>query len=73
MMKLRLLNLVGIVCIAAALTGCVSYGNTHALITPLGVAGYHKFKPENNAPAVPQPGSPDQVVAINDNAKTSHD
>lgn len=55
MMKIRLLSLVAVVSIAAALSGCVSSGNTHALITPLGVAGYHKFKPENTAPVVPPP------------------
>jgi hypothetical protein len=64
MMKVRLLSMLGVVSIAAALSGCVSYGNTHALITPLGVAGYHKFKPDNTAPAVPQPPNPDRVAAI---------
>lgn len=63
MMKIRLSNVVGIVSIAAALSGCVSYGNTHALITPLGVAGYHKFKPENSAPVVPPPPNPDRMTA----------
>ncbi|MFC4307477.1 hypothetical protein ACFPN2_00145 [Steroidobacter flavus] len=62
MMKVRTLNIVGSVFIAAALSGCVSYGNTHALITPVGAVGYHKFKPENTAPQLPP--SPDRVAAI---------
>ncbi|GFE83536.1 hypothetical protein GCM10011487_55360 [Steroidobacter agaridevorans] len=64
-MKVRLLSLVSVVSIAAALSGCVSYGNTHALITPLGVAGYHKFKPENTAPVVPPRPNPDRMTAAN--------
>jgi hypothetical protein len=63
MMKVRVLNIVGVVSIAAALSGCVSYGNTHALITPLGVAGYHKFKPENTAPVTPPRPNPDRMTA----------
>lgn len=39
---------------AAALSGCVSYGNTHALLTPIGVAGYHSFKPANAPRTVPE-------------------
>lgn len=39
--------------IAAGLSGCVSYGNTHALLTPVGVAGYHSFKPANAPRNVP--------------------
>lgn len=66
MMKVRLLNIVGIVSIAAAMSGCVSYGNTHALLTPVGVIGYHKFKPENTAPAVPPPPNPDRVAHANE-------
>ena len=65
MMKVRLLSFVGVVSIAAALSGCVSYGNTHALVTPLGVAGYHKFKPENTAPVVPPRPTPDRMTAAN--------
>lgn len=65
MMKVRVLSLLSVVSIAAALSGCVSYGNTHALITPLGVAGYHKFKPENTSPAVPPKPQPDQMTAAN--------
>lgn len=38
---------------AMALSGCVSYGNTHALITPVGVAGYHTFKPASAPRNVP--------------------
>ena len=65
MMKVRSLSVLGIVSIAAALSGCVSYGNTHALVTPLGVAGYHKFKPENTAPVVPPRPNPDRMTAAN--------
>lgn len=65
MMKVRLSNIVAVVSVAAALSGCVSYGNTHALITPLGVAGYHKFKPENTAPVAPVPPTPDRMSAAN--------
>lgn len=64
MMKVRLLTIVGMVSLAAATSGCVSYGGTHALITPVGAIGYHKFKPENSSPAVPLPPNPDQVAAI---------
>ena len=50
-MKMRSLKLVCSAMVLAGLTagvsGCVSYGNTHALITPVGVAGYHTFKPAN--------------------------
>ena len=49
-MKMRLLKLVCSAAVLAGLTGlsgCVSYGNTHALLTPIGVAGYHSFKPAN--------------------------
>jgi hypothetical protein len=41
--------------VAAGLSGCVSYGNTHALLTPVGVVGYHSFKPAN----APRPTPPD--------------
>ncbi|HEY5759972.1 MAG TPA: hypothetical protein VIU34_29325 [Steroidobacter sp.] len=64
MMKVRLLSIVGIVSMAAATSGCVSSGGTHALITPVGAIGYHKFKPENTQPALPPPLSPDRVAAI---------
>ena len=54
--------------LTAGLSGCVSYGNTHALITPVGVAGYHTFKPAN-APArdiqlPPQQRDPNQIAAV---------
>lgn len=56
-MKMRFMKLVcsAIVMtgLAAGLTGCVSYGNTHALLTPVGVAGYHTFKPANAPRNVP--------------------
>lgn len=50
-MKMRWMKLVCSAAVAgglaAGVSGCVSYGNTHALITPVGVAGYHTFKPAN--------------------------
>lgn len=50
-MKMRSMKLVCSTAVVASLiagsSGCVSYGNTHALITPVGVAGYHTFKPAN--------------------------
>ena len=56
-MKLRSIKFVGsavvVAGLAAGLSGCVSYGNTHALITPVGVAGYHTFKPANAPRNVP--------------------
>lgn len=64
MMKVRLLSVVGIVALAAAMSGCVSYGGTHALITPVGAIGYHKFKPEHTSPALPPPPNADRVAAI---------
>lgn len=64
MMKVHLLSVVGVVSMAAAMSGCVSYGGTHALITPVGAIGYHKFKPENSSPALPPPPNADRVAAI---------
>lgn len=63
MSRLRTLTVAMIVSSAAALGGCVSYGgNTHALITPIGVAGYHTFKPEH----APQPVRlPDRMASTN--------
>ncbi|WP_153067443.1 hypothetical protein [Steroidobacter cummioxidans] len=63
MMKVRWLQFVTVVSVAAAMSGCVSYGGTHALITPVGVAGYHTFKPENSAPAVPTRLDPERMAA----------
>ena len=64
MMKVRLFSIVGIVSLAAAMSGCVSSGGTHALITPVGAIGYHKFKPENTSPAVLPPPNADRVAAV---------
>lgn len=62
-MKMRSLKLVCSAIVLTGLTagvsGCVSYGNTHALLTPIGVAGYHTFKPAN-APARDIQLPPDQ-------------
>jgi hypothetical protein len=71
-MKMRLLKLV---CSAAVvggvvtgLSGCVSYGNTHALLTPVGVAGYHTFKPANTQPAreiqLPEQRDPNRIADV---------
>ena len=68
-MKMRLSKLVFSAMVLTGLTagvsGCVSYGNTHALITPVGVAGYHTFKPAN-APArdiqLPYQGDPNRIA-----------
>lgn len=43
----RFSSAIAVGAIAAALSGCVTYGNTHALITPVGAAGYHTFKPDH--------------------------
>lgn len=66
----RIVSLVGVVGAAMALSsvsGCVSYGNTHALITPVGVAGYHTFKPTEPARDLPPTDlnqtDPDRVAA----------
>lgn len=50
----RLFHTAAIVSFAAAMSGCVSYGNTHALVTPVGVAGYHTFKPDTVNPNTPR-------------------
>jgi hypothetical protein len=47
------------------MSGCVSYGHTHALLTPVGVAGYHTFKPDNTMPPVPSRPNPDGIAAEN--------
>jgi hypothetical protein len=68
-MKMRLSKLVCSAAVVAGLTaglsGCVSYGNTHALITPIGVAGYHTFKPANTARDIqlPEQRDPNQIAA----------
>lgn len=73
MMKMRLLNGLAIVSLAAALSGCVSYGNTHALLTPVGAVGYHTFKPDHvNKPRdiqLPLPRTPDRIAATNEQGK----
>ena len=67
-MKMRSLKLVCsamvLTGLAAGVSGCVSYGNTHALLTPVGVAGYHSFKPANTAPAreIQIPRDPNQIA-----------
>lgn len=69
MMKVRLFNTVAIVSLAVAgLSGCVSYGNTHALVTPVGAVGYHTFKPDhtNAPPREINLRTPDRVAAANE-------
>lgn len=65
MMKVRLVTTLAVVSFAATLSGCVSYGNTHALITPIGVAGYHSFKPSDSARDIhlPEQRNPDRIAA----------
>ena len=60
----RLVTTAMIVSFAAALSGCVSYGNTHALVTPIGGIGYHSFKPQNQSTPrdIRFPASPDRVA-----------
>lgn len=64
-MKVRFTTTLAIVSSAAALSGCVSYGNTHALITPVGAVGYHSFKPSNTTRDIqlPEPSNPDRIAA----------
>jgi hypothetical protein len=65
--------------LAAGLGGCVSYGNTHALLTPVGVAGYHTFKPANAPRNVPpdiqlqQDRDPNRIAAAKDEPKPAAD
>lgn len=70
MMKVRMLNGLAIVSLAAALAGCVSYGNTHALLTPVGVVGYHTFKPANSTTPreIRLPETPDRIAASSEPA-----
>lgn len=64
-MKIPVLKIVSCAAVAAALSGCVHYGNTHALITPVGVAGYHTFKPAQGEREIPLPQQrdPNRIVA----------
>lgn len=80
-MKMRLRKLVCSAAVVGALTaglsGCVSYGNTHALITPVGVAGYHTFKPANapvrNIELPSQQRDPNQIAAAKAKAEQAAD
>lgn len=64
-MKVPVLKIVSCAAVAAALSGCVSNGNTHALITPVGVVGYHTFKPSQGTREIqlPQDRDPNQIAA----------
>ena len=65
--RLRVAGGVAIALLAVTLSGCVTHGNTHALITPLGVAGYHTFKPDHaKTPRdinLPEQRTPDRIAA----------
>ena len=69
-MKVRLISSVAMITFAAAaLSGCVSYGNTNALVTPIGVAGVHSFKPQQNEVRdirFPAPKNPDRLAATHE-------
>jgi len=39
-----------IAALSLSLGGCVTYGQTHALVTPFGVAGIHTFAPPKKSP-----------------------
>jgi uncharacterized protein YjlB len=60
-----------VVSLTGALGGCVSFGNTDALITPVGVAGIHSFKPSDTARDInlPPQRQPDQVAANRERAE----
>jgi hypothetical protein len=64
-MKVRYAMTVAVISMTGALTGCVSFGNTDALITPIGVAGVHSFKPSDSAREInlPPQRQPDTVAA----------
>lgn len=59
-MKLRLISACASVGAAATLSGCVSFGQTDMLVTPLGVAGIHSFAP---------PASPDDFRQLDREAE----
>lgn len=68
-MKIRsLMSALAVIAMVTALGGCVSYGNTHALITPVGAAGYHIFKPKRvDTPRNDQfPQTPDRIAAASE-------
>lgn len=73
LMKTRLMNGLLAVALGTALSGCVSYGNTHALVTPVGAIGYHSFKPEHRTQQreikLPEHSAPDQIAAVNEQPK----
>lgn len=62
----RLVTTALVVSLTAALSGCVSYGGTHAFVTPIGGVGYHSFKPENQSTPrdIRFPASPDRVAQV---------
>ena len=60
------LKFVASAAVIGSLGGCVTYGNTHALITPVGVAGYHSFKPAQGTRDIqlPEQRDPDRIAAV---------
>lgn len=54
-MKLRMLL---VPCAIGLLSGCISYGKTGVLVTPIGVAGIHNFGPPKSAK------TPDEIERI---------
>lgn len=64
-MTVRFCWRVAVVSFSAALNGCVSVGGADALITPVGVAGIHSFKPTDSARDIRLPAqkNPDRVAA----------
>lgn len=59
-MNLRLISACAVMGAAATLSGCVSFGQTDMLVTPVGVAGIHSFAP---------PASPDNFKQIDREAQ----
>jgi hypothetical protein len=49
-------------CVLFALSGCINTPNTKALVTPVGGAGYHTFKP-TSPPNRIDPSNVDRLAA----------
>jgi hypothetical protein len=75
MMTVRFIFALAVLCGATALSGCVSVGNTHALITPVGVAGFHTFKPAPNDRDIllPPQRNPDRIAATREQAEQENE
>lgn len=59
-MKARSISNAVAACSFAMLCGCVSVGQTHMLVTPVGAAGIHSFAP---------PPSPDNLKQLDSTAQ----